>query len=40
MQDLTKALAEFILANKISATELSGNTKLRIRSRILFKYRK
>lgn len=30
MQDLTKALAEFILANKISATELSGNTKLEL----------
>lgn len=30
MQDLTKVLAEFILANNISATELSGNTKLEL----------
>lgn len=30
MQDLTKVLAEFILANNISATELTGNTKLEL----------
>ncbi len=30
MQDLTKALAEFILANNISPTKLNGNTKLEL----------
>lgn len=30
MQDLTKALAEFILTNNISPTKLNGNTKLEL----------